>query len=294
MTQNVFRVFDGDPAMAMRPEWPGALMDRGGPAGQVLVRVDGLPVWNPVHAGASLAAIPPDAVASVTLHDGSLPAAFGDRLAAVVDIGTRDSIGATSSGIAALGPNAARATWTTPLAVGGAQGSVLVAGRVSDAGVSTLAPGAAGFRDQWGNGLATASLAAGPTSIRVVAVGSSDRVTPDDELVPDRSIGAGMHAPWQTLTAGVVWTQLLGEYAHLATRISSAAFSATVPGQLGMSAPTLESGVHQLEASTQVSVHRTTLGADVDVLAVRYHVTPDNVKSRRPGDGNGTVRARTG
>jgi hypothetical protein len=284
---DVFRVLDGDPTMAMRPDWPAGLMDRGGPAGQVLVRVDGLPIWNPVHAGASLAAIPPDAVASVTLHDGSLPAAFGDRLAAVVDIGTRDSIGGASSGIAAIGPDAARATWTAPVAVGGAQGSVLVSGRVSDGGVSTLEPAAAGFRDRWGDGLATASLASGPTSIRVVAVGSGDRVTPDDELVPDRSIRTGMRTPWQTLTAGMVWTELLGERAHLATRISSAAFSATVPGQLGVSAPTLESGVHQLEGSTQLSIGRTTVGSDVDVLAVRYHVTPDDADAGGPMAGTG-------
>jgi hypothetical protein len=284
---DVFRVLDGDPTIAMRPEWPAALMDRGGPAGQVLVRVDGLPIWNPVHAGASLAAIPPDAVASVTLHDGSLPAAFGDRLAAVVDIGTRDSIGGASSGIAALGPDAARAAWTAPLAIGGAQGSVLVSGRVSDAGVSTLEPAAAGFRDRWGDGLATASLASGPTSIRVVAVGSGDQLRPDDELVPDRSIRADMRTPWQTLTAGLVWAQILGDHTPLVTRISSAAFSATVPGQLGVSAPTLESGVHQLEGSTQLSVHRTTLGADADVLAVRYHVTPDDADAGGATAGTG-------
>jgi hypothetical protein len=271
---DVFRVLDGDPNVAMRPEWPTALMDRGGAPGQVLVRIDGLPLWNPVHAGGALAAITPDAVTSVTLHDGSLPAEYGDRLAGVLDIDTRDSAGGASSGSAAIGPAAARAMWTAPLAVGDAQGSVVVAGRVSDGGVSTLQPNAAGFRDQWADGIATASLASGPTSIRAVAVGSGDRLAPNDALVPDGPIEAHTRAPWQTQTVGMIWNQQLGDGAHLGSRISSATFSATVPGQMDLSAPTLESGVHEVEGSTQLSMRNTTLGAVVDALALRYRVSP--------------------
>jgi hypothetical protein len=297
---DVFRVLDGDPNIAMRPEWPTALMDHGGAAGQVLVRVDGLPLWNPIHAGGALAAITPDAVAGVTLHDGSLPAAYGERLAGVLDIDTRDSAGGASSGRTAIGPTAARAMWTSPLAIGDALGSVLVAGRVSDRGVSTLQPGAAGFRDRWADGIATVSLASGPTSIRMVAVGSSDRVAPNDELVPEGSIIGHTNTPWQTETVGLIWTQLLGDEAHLASRISSATFSATVPGQIGMSAPMLESGVHEVEGSTQLSIGNTTLGAVVDAMALRYRVTPANVDASASsagasglvlGQGDGVRRA---
>ncbi len=271
---DVFRVLDGDPNVAMRPEWPTALMDRGGTAGQVLVRIDGLPVWNPVHAGGALAAITPDAVSSVTLHDGSMPAEFGDRLAAVVDIDTPDSAVAGSAGSAAIGPAAARAMWTGPLAIGDALGAVRVAGRVSDQGVSSLQPNAAGFRDQWADGIATASLASGPTSIRVEAIGSSDRVAPNDALVHDGPIETHMRTPWQTQTVGVIWTQLLGDGARLASRVSTATFSATVPGQLDLSAPTLASGVHEVEGSTQLAVRNATFGAVLDVLGLQYRVTP--------------------
>lgn len=271
---DVFRVLDGDPNVAMRPEWPAALMDRGGVAGQVLVRIDGLPLWNPVHAGGALAAITPDAVATVTLHDGSMPAEFGDRLTAVVDIDTRDSAVGRPSGGAAIGPAAARAVWTGPLAIGGALGTILVAGRVSDRGLSTLQPDAAGFRDQWADGIATASLASGPTSVRVELIASSDLVAPNDALVHDGPIAAHMRTPWQTQTVGMIWTQLLGDGARLASRLSTSAFSTTVPGQLDLSAPTLASGVHEVEGSTQFAFRNTTLGVLVDVMDVHYRVTP--------------------
>ncbi|MFI5249545.1 MAG: carboxypeptidase regulatory-like domain-containing protein [Gemmatimonadales bacterium] len=271
---DVFRVLDGDPNVAMRPEWPAALMDRGGTAGQVLVRIDGLPLWNPVHAGGALAAITPDAVSSVTLHDGTMPAEFGDRLTAVVDIDTRGSAVGRSAGDAAIGPAAARALWTSPLAIGGAPGTVLLAGRVSDRGLSTLQPSAAGFRDQWADGIATASLASGPTSVRVEAIASSDRVAPNDALVHDGPIATHMRTPWQTQTVGMIWTQLLGDGARLASRLSTSAFSATVPGQLDLSAPSLASSVHQLEGSSQFVIRNMTLGAVVDVIALRYRVTP--------------------
>jgi hypothetical protein len=283
---DVFRVLDGDPNIAMRPDWPAALLDRGGTAGQVLVRIDGLPFWNPVHASGALAAITPDAVASVTLHDGSMPAEFGDRLAAVVDIATPDSAVAGSAGSAAIGPAAARAMWTGPLALGDALGTVLVAGRVSDRGVSTLQPNAAGFRDQWADGIATASLASGPTSIRVEAIGSSDRVAPNDALVHDGPIEAHMRTPWQTQTVGVIWTQSLSDGARLASRLSTATFSATVPGELDLSAPTLTSGVHEVEGSTQLAFRHATLGAVVDALALQYRVTPAGVDAAGPAPGS--------
>lgn len=288
---DVFRVLDGDPNVAMRPEWPAALLDRGGTAGQVLVRIDGLPLWNPVHAGGALAAITPDAVASVTLHDGSMPAEFGDRLAGVVDVDTRDSAVGGSAGSAAIGPAAARAMWTGPLAVGEALGTVLVAGRVSDRGLSTLQPNAAGFRDEWADGIATASLASGPTSIRVEVIGSGDRVAPNDALVGEGSIVAHMRTPWQTQTVGMIWTQLLGGGARLASRISTSAFSATLPGQLDLSAPTLASGVREVEGSTQLATHNATLGVVVDALALQYRVTPvgADVGGSSPGSATGSA-----
>jgi Carboxypeptidase regulatory-like domain/TonB-dependent Receptor Plug Domain len=285
---DVFRVLDGDPNVAMRPEWPAALTDRGGTAGQVLVRIDGLPVWNPVHAGGALAAITPDAVASVTLHDGSMPAEFGDRLTAVVDIDTRDSAVGSSAGSAAIGPAAARAMWTGPLAIGDALGTILVAGRVSDRGLSTLEPNPAGFRDQWADGIATASLASGPTSVRVEAIGSSDRVAPNDALVRDGPIAAHMRTPWQTQTVGMIWTQLVGDEARLASRISTSAFSATIPGQLDLSAPTLASSVHEIEGSTQLAIRNTTLGAVVDALALQYRVTPVGAVASGSSSGSAT------
>jgi Carboxypeptidase regulatory-like domain/TonB-dependent Receptor Plug Domain len=286
---DVFRVLDGDPNVAMRPEWPAAVIDRGGTSGQVLVRIDGLPVWNPVHASGALAAITPDAVSSVTLHDGSMPAEFGDRLAAVVDIETRDSAVGRSAGGAAIGPAAARAMWTGPLAVGDALGTVLLAGRESDRGLSTLQPAAAGFRDRWADGIATASLASGPTSIRLEAIGSGDRVAPNNALVHDGPIVDHMRTPWQTQTVGAIWTQLLGDGAWLASRASTSAFSATVPGQLGLSAPTLASGVHEVEGSTQLVIRNTTLGAVADALALQYRVTP--VSPDAPGSGPGLATA---
>lgn len=69
---------------------------RGAPYEQVLVRLDGVELFEPFHlkdfAGV-LSVVDPQMVAGVEIFPGAFPAAYGDRQAAVVDLTTRTASG---------------------------------------------------------------------------------------------------------------------------------------------------------------------------------------------------------
>lgn len=120
---DVLRTVQTLPSVSAVSDFSSALYVRGGSPDQTMVRLDGVPLFNPYHLGGIFAAIDPDAVASVDLLAGAMPARAGDRLSGIVDIrtrtGSRDSTHASGS----IGLLSSRATVDGPLP--GARGSYL-------------------------------------------------------------------------------------------------------------------------------------------------------------------------
>ncbi len=59
---------------------------RGGNSDQNMVLMDGAPIFNTSHLFGFFSMLNPDAINSVTLYKGGLPASYGDRVASVMDI----------------------------------------------------------------------------------------------------------------------------------------------------------------------------------------------------------------
>lgn len=87
---DVLRAVQAMPSVAAASDFSSALYVRGGASDHTLVRLDGVPLFNPYHLGGAFGAVDPDAVASVELHPGTLPANLGGRLSGVLDIWTRE------------------------------------------------------------------------------------------------------------------------------------------------------------------------------------------------------------
>jgi hypothetical protein len=264
---DVMRTLSADPHLALHPDSPGSLMDRGGSSDQLLVRVDGLPVWSPVHGSGTLSVITPDAIGSLSVHDGAIPADIGDRLGGVLDIDTRAAPVQSSTGAASLGPGTLRATWARPLDVGEATGGVRLAFRHSDDDLLTNDAGP--IRDHWNDGVATVDMATGPTTVRLVFLASNDLALPYGESFASNPAAI----PWSTGTLGVVWAQRLGAETALESHVSIARFGATVPAAADGTPLQLDDGVLQTELTTQLSWRTFRVGASLDVLNVSYKVT---------------------
>lgn len=124
---DVLRALQSLPSVGTASDFSSALYVRGGSPDQTLVLLDGVPLFNPYHLGGLFAAIDPDAVASVDLLPGALPARVGDRLSGLVDIRTRDGGRDRVRGSGSVGLISARAGVDGPLP--GGRGSYLVSVR---------------------------------------------------------------------------------------------------------------------------------------------------------------------
>lgn len=258
---DIFRALAGDPTIAMRPDWPPALQNRGGSGDQTAILVDGLPVWNPLHAGSVLSAIPPDAVAGMTMNDGAFSARYGDRLGGALDVTLRDVPRDAPIAGLAIGPQSSRAMWGTPLARTGTS-EFLVTARRSNADVfGHNQSGNWASTDRWLDGLGMLRLANQDVSLTLLTLGSNDR------LPPNR---------WGTRTTGAIWRQRLGgdsATTMFELRLWNAAFDAFAQQRPGNAVPTLTSNVRQNGAIATITTGGVTIGASADILRTRYIAT---------------------
>ena len=74
-------------------EFGAGINVRGGGEDQNLYLVEGAPIFNTAHMFGLLSIINPDAVNSVTLYKGHIPADYGERVSSVMDIGLKDQNG---------------------------------------------------------------------------------------------------------------------------------------------------------------------------------------------------------
>jgi hypothetical protein len=105
----------------------GQLFVRGGEAVHALFLVDGVPVYQPLHAAGGLLGVPPGAVAYVDTWPGAAPARLGGRLGAAFEVGLRAGDRQRLRARGAIGPVLGAAHVEGPLVRGAA--SVLVAAR---------------------------------------------------------------------------------------------------------------------------------------------------------------------
>jgi len=79
------------PGMQGNGERGAGVHVRGGATAENLILLDGIPVFSAVHYAGSASAVNPDAVAAAELHPGVSSVRFGDHLAGVVELETRDA-----------------------------------------------------------------------------------------------------------------------------------------------------------------------------------------------------------
>jgi hypothetical protein len=87
---DVLRALAVLPSIASVSEYSTALYVRGGTPDQTDILLDGFPVFNPYHLGGLYAAFSPDAVSSVEVVSGAVPAARGSRISGLVTVETRE------------------------------------------------------------------------------------------------------------------------------------------------------------------------------------------------------------
>ncbi|HEV2146617.1 MAG TPA: TonB-dependent receptor [Longimicrobiaceae bacterium] len=86
---DLFRALQRLPGVSAGDEYSAELWTRGAPWDQTRVHLDGLPLFNPVHALGGFSGVNPDAVGAAFLHPGVQPASLGGGAAGILDVRTR-------------------------------------------------------------------------------------------------------------------------------------------------------------------------------------------------------------
>ena len=87
---DLFRYLGTQPGISTAAEGIGGLNVRGGSADQNLVLLDDVPVYNTGHALGIFSVFNSNAIKSISLYKGGIPARYAGRLSSVIDVHTRD------------------------------------------------------------------------------------------------------------------------------------------------------------------------------------------------------------
>ena len=93
----------------------GGLHIRGGNLDQNLILMDGVPIYNAVHALGIFSVFNTDAIRKVNLYKGAFPAKFGGRLSSILDVHTKEGNKYKYSGELGIGLISGKATLEGPI-----------------------------------------------------------------------------------------------------------------------------------------------------------------------------------
>ncbi|MBN7815986.1 TonB-dependent receptor [Algoriphagus pacificus] len=103
------------PGVQTAGEGTTGLFVRGGSADQNLVQVDGAPIFNPSHFFGFFSVFSPDALDKVDLYKGNMPASYGGRLSALIDVTLKEGNNEQIHGEGGIGSISSRLMLNGPL-----------------------------------------------------------------------------------------------------------------------------------------------------------------------------------
>ena len=112
---DVFRLLQMMPGVKSSSEISSGLYVRGGSPDQNLILLDGTVVYNPSHLFGFFSTFNSDAVKDIELIKGGLPAEFGGRLSAVLNVTNKDGNRNETNGKVSLGMISSRFTIEGPI-----------------------------------------------------------------------------------------------------------------------------------------------------------------------------------
>lgn len=124
---DIIRLINMKPGVSTGADGLGGMNIRGGSADQNLVLLDGVPIYNPGHTLGLFSVFNSDVIKNAKLYKGNIPARFGGRLSAVLDVHTRVGNTKKTTGAVSLSTLAVKSFIEGPLGSNGS--SYLVSAR---------------------------------------------------------------------------------------------------------------------------------------------------------------------
>ncbi|MCX6215641.1 TonB-dependent receptor [Spirosoma sp.] len=258
---------------------------RGGTTDQNLILLDETPIFNPTHMFGLFSVFPPDALRTVDLYKGNVPARFGGRAASVLDVSLRNpSLDQFSlSGGVSLVSN--KLTADLPIVPG--KFGILVTGRgaFNDFLLPIVSDRLANIRAKFGDGVVKAFWRIDNRNTLTVTGYASLDVFRTDLLANLPNVNGtstrynhqtvNVMARWfRTLSPRLNW-QMTGVYGHYVPKILS-------PEQSG-NLVTLRSSVLQRQLKSNLNYQLPNQKLEIGISSTHYQLEPGTLL---PGQSN--------
>lgn len=256
---------------------------RGGTTDQNLILLDDTPILNPTHMFGLFSVFPPDAVSSLDLYKGNVPARFGGRAAAVLDISLKnpDLEKVTLTGGISLVSN--KLTLGVPLAKG--RLGLLVSGRgaFNSFMLPWISPQLSNIRANFGDGTTKLFWRIGGRHT-LTAMGYASYDAFQTNLIGSiANINAvSTRYAHQTLNGSLRWFWGLSDQLNLVTTVSVATYRpdiiSTEPDD---NLVLLRQRLRQWQAKTSLGLSRQTSKSEVGLSVTRYDLNPGELQPNR-------------
>ncbi len=285
---DVQRALTDAPGVQGRGETAAGLHVRGGASSDNLMLLDGIPLFSAVHFSSASSAVNPDVIAGADLHAGVGSARFGDHLAGVVELETRDPGPAGFQARGSVASTDVRQTVAGYLP--GLRTGIVLGARttVRDALMGEGDRGrSSGYRDLVG--VATSRI--GDGRLRLVSFLAGNRLEFPSVGDVDPALAApedGGELPgaqnntiaWDSHSQGLTWSRTSASGATLETAAWWAGSSARVGWQTADGLERLHSDLSELGLSARVAwPHGLTAGGSLLRPRTRYEVTTPGTPS---------------
>lgn len=210
------------PGVTTVGEGAGGFNIRGGSSDQNLFLFDGVPVFNAAHLFGFFSNFNPDVAKDVTLYKGGIPAKYGDRVSAVLDVRSKDPDNEKFRMHGGIGAVSSRLTTEIPIVK--KKSALLLAGRtsysdwilrrVNDLDIRNSSAQFYDANAKWTNTL-----------------GEKDKVTLSGYISNDKfKFAADTSYSWTTKNAALKWTHLFNDKLSSEVGITYADYSYTIEG----------------------------------------------------------------
>ena len=250
---------------------------RGGTTDQNLLLLDDTPIFNPTHMFGLFSVFPPDVLNTVDLYKGNVPARFGGRAAAVLDVSLQNPKLDKFSGSGGISVVSNKLTANIPIVTG--KFGVLVSGRgaFSDFLLPLVSERLTGIRAQFGDGVVKTFWRMNDrNTLSTTAYVSADNFQTSLLANLPNVNGTATRYAYQTLNGMARWfrtitprlnLQTTAIYAHYVPKILSPELNST-------NVVTLRQSVLQRQGKSNLNYQTDNQKLEIGISGTHYRIEP--------------------
>lgn len=254
---------------------------RGGTTDQNLILLDDTPIFNPTHMFGLFSVIPPDAVSNLDLYKGNVPARYGGRAAAVLDISMKTPNLNNFKMVGGVSLISNKLLIETPIIKEKLAIYVAARGAFTDFLLPVISNGFDSVKTTFSEVVAKAFWKVNPkNTLSLMGYISNDYFQTNLLANLPNVVGNTTFFEHKTLNFNAKWVYLINSNLDLLTSITSAKYDPTI-GTIeakDKNKVRLESNIHQKQARTALNFQKEKQKIETGLSFTNYVIGPGTLE----------------